>query len=186
MNIYSHPQANEYFSHTVEYMVKKKADSAIVLKRFLIVFLTLIIGGAVCGVTFRYVPPLGAVLIILIAFVIKVLWSMTSFEFEYTIIQGEMTMDKIVGARKRANVCSFLIRNADSIAPYDGKLPNDAYIIDACASPADSDTWCAVYTDEDTKKTALLFSACNKALDIMSYYNKAAVSSERIKDDISA
>ena len=91
-------------------------------------------------------------------------------------------MDAIIGAKKRKNLTSFVIREAEEIAPYKGNAPDGAKLIDASIAPDDPSTWCAVYKACDGNRTALLFSAYDKALDIMSYYNRQAVSNERIKD----
>ena len=181
-NVYSHSTSNDYSINTIEYMVKKKTDSSIRTKRFLIIFLAVVISVAVCALTFRYVPAAGAIVIIFMAGLVKMLWGSTNIEYEYTISQGDMTMDAIIGAKKRKTVASFLIREAESIAKYDGKVPEGAIVINACISPDHPETWCAVYKDEKRRKTALLFSAFNKALDLMAYYNRTATSNERIKD----
>jgi hypothetical protein len=181
MNVYSHSTSNDYALNSIEYLVKKKTDSATRLKRFLIVFVALVIALASCLLISK-IPAAGAIIIILIAYIVKVLWSKTSIEYEYVIIQGEFTMDAIIGAKKRKNLTSFLIREAEKIAPYNGTAPDGAVLINACISPDDPSTWCAVYKDKDGKKTALLFSAYNKSIEIMSYYNKQAVSNESIKD----
>ena len=181
MNVYSHSTSNDYSINTIEYMVKKKTDSSAIIKRIIMI----VVAVAVVASLFYFfweLFALGAVALILIAYVVKMLWGMTSIEYEYTIVQGELTMDKIVGARKRKTIASFLIRNAESIAPYTGELPKDAAVIDASASYDRDDTWVAIYKDDNGKKTALLFSAFNKGLDMMAYYNRSAVSSERIKD----
>ena len=48
MNVYAHSTSNDYALNTIEYMVKKKTDSAIRLKRFLIVFLAIVIAIGAC------------------------------------------------------------------------------------------------------------------------------------------
>lgn len=179
-NVYSHSSTNDYSINTVEYMVKKKTDSKIRLKRFLTVFLILLIAAPIIYLTFSKVPPLGAVVIILVAYFIIISMRATKFEYEYQIVQGELTMDVIIGASKRKNLTSFLIREAESIAPYNGKAPDGAKLIDASISPSDPATWCAVYKDTDGNKTALLFSIQEKALELFKYYNRQATSSESI------
>ncbi len=181
MNVYAHSTSNDYALNSIEYMVKKKTDSATRLKRFLIIFLAVVIAIGACFFVSK-LPAFGAVIVILIAFIVKVLWGNTNVEYEYTIIQGEMTMDAIIGAKKRKTLANAVIRNAESIAPYKNNVPEDATVINACISPDDPSTWCMLYKDEDGKRIALLFSAYDKALDIMTYYNRAATSTERINN----
>jgi hypothetical protein len=185
MSVYEKKASNDYALNAIEYMVKKKPDAAVKRKRALIVLATLVMLGIVFWLI-SLNPYLGAVLIVLVACITKILWTGTNYEFEYNILQGELTMDVIIGAKKRKTLTSFLIREALAIYPYDGKAPEGARVINACISPEDHRTWCAVYNDADGKKTALLFSAYNKALDTIAYYNRAATSTERIKDEFSA
>ena len=179
-NVYSHSSTNDYSINTVEYMVKKKTDGKIRLKRFLIVLIALIVAAPILYITFSKVPPLGAVVIILIAYFIIISMRATKLEYEYQIVQGELTMDVIIGASKRKTLTSFMIREAESIAPYTGKVPEGAKLIDASISPSDPTTWCAVYKDESGNKTALLFSIQEKALELCKYYNRQATSTESI------
>jgi len=182
MNVYSHSTSNDYAINTIEYMVKKKTDSSAIIKRIIMIVAAVALVASLFYF-FWELFALGAVALILVAYVVKMLWGMTSIEYEYCIVQGELTMDKIIGARKRKTIASFLIRNAETIAPYSNNIPKDAAVIDASASYDRPDTWVAVYKDENGKKIALLFSAFNKGLDMMAYYNRAAVSTERIKED---
>ncbi len=185
MNVYSHSTSNDYSLNAVEYMVKKKTDSSAIIKRIVMIIVAIAVVASLFYF-FWHLFALGAVALLLIAYVVKMLWGMTSIEFEYTIVQGELTMDKIIGARKRKTIASLLIRDAESIAPYTGELPKDAAVIDASAHYSRPDTWVAIYKDEKGNKTALIFSAFNKGLDTMAYYNRTAVSSERIKDELNA
>ena len=179
-NVYSHSASNDYSINTLEYMVAKKTDGKLRLRRFLTVLLILLIGAPILYITFSKVPPLGAVVVILIAYFIIISMRATKLEYEYQIVQGELTMDVIIGASKRKSLTSFLIREAESIAPYTGKTPDGAKVIDACISPSDPATWCAVYKDADGNKTALLFSIQEKALELFKYYNRQATSTESI------
>ncbi len=181
MSVYEKRSSNDYALNSIEYLVTKKPDSSVKTKRFLIILATLVLFGGVCA-AISWNPYLGAILILLVVAFFKIMWSSTKYEYEYTILQGELTMDAIIGAKKRKTITSFLIREAESIAPYDGKVPEGAKLINACVHADDKNTWCAVYKNADGEKCALLFAGYNKALDIMSYYNKAATSTERIKD----
>lgn len=185
MNVYSHSTSNDYSLNAIEYMVKKKTDSSDIIKRIIMIVAAIAVVVSIFYF-FWHLFAFGAIALLLIAYVVKILWGFTNVEFEYTIVQGELTMDKIIGARKRKTIASFLIRNAETIAPYTGDLPKDAAVINASASFDRDDTWVAVYKDEKGNKIALLFSAFNKGLDTMAYYNRSAVSTERIKDEIGA
>ncbi len=183
MSVYEKRSSNDYALNSIEYLVKKKPDSSIRTKRLIIILATLLLCVGAFFII-RWNPYLGAILILLIVCFYKILWNTTHYEYEYTILQGELTMDAIIGAKKRKTLTSFLIREAESIAPYDKKIPEGAKLINACIHADDPSTWCAVYKNADGEKCALLFAGYNKALDIMAYYNKTATSTERIKDSI--
>ncbi len=181
MSVYEKRSSNDYALNSIEYLVKKKPDSSVRMKRLLIVLATLLLCVGAFFII-RWNPYLGAILILLIVCFVKILWSGTNIEYEYTILQGELTMDAIIGAKKRKTLTSFLIREAEIIAPYKKELTEGAKLINACVHADDANTWCAVYKNADGEKCALLFAGYNKALDIMAYYNKNATSTERIKD----
>ena len=183
MNVYEKKASNDYALNSIEYLVTKKPDSSIKMKRFIIILATLALFAGVCA-AISWNPYLGAILILLVVAFFKIMWTNTKYEYEYTILQGELTMDAIIGAKKRKTVTSFLIREAESIAPFNGTVPEGAKLIDASVHAKAPNTWCAVYKNADGEKCALLFAGYNKALDIMAYYNKAATSTERIKDSI--
>ena len=174
MNVYSHSSSNDWSLNTAEYLVSKKPDASIKLKRLFIILGALVLAGISCAFVSK-IPALGAVIIVLIAFFVKFFWDYTKIEYEYTIIQGELTMDAIIGAKKRKKIVSFIIRDAEKIAPYKNDAPKDIPLINACASPQNSDTYIAIFKDEKGCRQALLFSAIDKTLEVMSYYNKNAV-----------
>lgn len=60
---------------------------------------------------------LGITITILLGYVAYLAWTYTSIEYEYSFLNGELTIDKIMGQRKRKSVDSFDIKQADIIAP---------------------------------------------------------------------
>lgn len=187
MNVYE-KHKNDYAINNVEYLIKKKSDSKIKLARTGIVFLCLVLSLTLiylCLGPIKF-PALAPVGIILIIYIAKMLWGLTSIEYEYSIVQGEFTMDAIYGARKRRTVAEFVIRQAEKIAPFKNDISSNVNIINACISPSHPNTWYALYKDEKGNKTALLFTAYNKALDLLAYYNRNATDKERIKEDCDA
>ncbi len=187
MNVYE-KYKNDYAINNVEYLIKKKSDGKIKLARTGIVFLCIVLSFALIYLCLGQIkfPAIAPVGIILIIYVAKMLWGLTSIEYEYSIVQGEFTMDAIYGARKRRTVAEFVIREAEKIAPFKNDIPSDVNIINACISPSHPNSWYALYKDANGDKTALLFTAHNKALELMSYYNRIATDKERIKEDFDA
>ena len=187
MNVYE-KYMSDYTLNSVEYLIKKKSDSGIKIKRVGIILLCVVLSLALiylCLGPIKF-PALAPVGIILIIYIAKMLWGFTSIEYEYSIVQGEFTMDAIYGARKRRTVAEFVIREAEKIAPFKNDIASDTTVINACISPSHPNTWYDLYKDGNVNKTALLFTAYNKALDMISYYNRGATDKERIKEEFDA
>lgn len=60
---------------------------------------------------------LGITITILLGYVAYLAWTYTSIEYEYSFLNGELTVDRIMGQRKRKFVDSFDIKQAEIIAP---------------------------------------------------------------------
>lgn len=164
----------DYSSNYTEHLVKRKADKKLALARVLIVLFAIILLGALLIFTFKF-PVYSAVLLILILFAIKMLWGLTSIEYEYLIVSGELSMDKIYSTRKRKHLTEFKISEAESIKPYDEASLDGAKVIFAASSVKDEGVYCAVYKDGHGERTALIFNVSEKSLPMLRYYNKATV-----------
>lgn len=60
---------------------------------------------------------LGLTITILMGYVAYLVWTYTSIEYEYSFLNGELTIDKIMGQRKRKTMDYFDIKKAEVIAP---------------------------------------------------------------------
>ncbi|MBQ7897696.1 MAG: hypothetical protein IJ323_05100 [Clostridia bacterium] len=169
--------SSEYAFNYTEHLVKRGADKNIIIGRALIVLLTLILFGAVVFLTFGPIklPHIVVVAVVLILYIAKLLWGFTSIEYEYLIVSGEMSMDKIYGGRKRVKMTEFNIHDALSIAPLSETRLDGARVIFGATSMKDDDLYCAVYNNADGEKEALIFNVHEKALQMLKYYNKSTV-----------
>ena len=96
----------------VECIIKRKTNISAVLLRILAIFVVLI------GVfTISFLGMLGITITALLIYVTYLCWSYTSIEYEYSFLNGELTVDKIMGQRKRKTVDCFDIKKADVVAP---------------------------------------------------------------------
>ncbi len=164
----------DYSSNYTEHLVRRKADKNLALARALIIIFAVILLGGLLIFTFKF-PVYSAVLLILILFVIKVLWGLTSIEYEYLIVSGELSMDKIYSSKKRKHLTEFKISEAESIKPYAEASLDGAKVIFAASSVKDEGVYCAVYKDKNGERTALVFNVSEKSLPMLRYYNKATV-----------
>ena len=96
----------------VEQIIKRRINASSLLLRIvsvLIVLLSLLMIGRLF--------MLGITISILLIYGTYLIWSYTSVEYEYSFLNGELSIDKILGQRKRKFVKSFEIKNAEVIAP---------------------------------------------------------------------
>ena len=100
---------NEVF---VEQIIKRKMSISGILLRILMILVVLI------GVfTISFLGMLGITITVLLIYVAYLCWTYTSIEYEYSFLNGELTVDKIMGKRKRKTVDCFDIKKADIVAP---------------------------------------------------------------------
>ena len=89
----------------VERIVKRKIDIKGMLLRVLAVVLTVL---SLC--TILFLGMLGVTLTILFAYLTYLVWAYTSVEYEYSFLNTELTIEKIMGQRKRKHVDEFDIK----------------------------------------------------------------------------
>jgi hypothetical protein len=96
----------------VERIIKRKTGGSGIALRLLAVLIVLI---GVFSITF--LGMLGITITVLLGYVAYLCWTYTSVEYEYSFLNGELTIDKIMGQRKRKTIDTFEIKNAEVIAP---------------------------------------------------------------------
>lgn len=101
---------NEVF---VEQIIKRKLSAKGALWRGLSIAIAAVIGL----LAMMLLGMLGVIVDVLLIYLINICWVYTSIEYEYSFLNGELTVDKIIGQRKRKTVDTFDIKNAEVIAP---------------------------------------------------------------------
>ena len=107
----------------------------------------------------------------------------SSLEFEYTIVEGTVTVSEIYGKSTRRVTREFEIRACAVIAPIDdGKLTDfgatDEYF--AISSPEVENIYGAAFDGDKGKKTVVYFEATDEALRIFRAYNPRATVIKKI------
>lgn len=169
--------SSDYAFNYTEYLVKKKADTKIIIQRVAIILVGLILFGVLGFLMLGpvKVPQIGAVALLLIGYVCKVLWSYTQIEYEYLIVSAEMTMDVIYSGKKRRKIAEFKVTTAEAILPYSDAKLDGVKTIFAASHPSDEDVYCAIYKNDNGDREALVFNADERALKMLHYYNKGTV-----------
>ena len=99
----------------VEQIVKRNMSVgglAIRIGSIFLVLVALVIGVPMLGM-------LGITLAVLLGYVVYLAFVYTSVEYEYSMVNGELTIDKILGKRKRKPGEEYNIRNASIFAKAD-------------------------------------------------------------------
>lgn len=175
--------SSDYAFNYTEHLVKRELDKKLVLARIGIILLSFIL---FCGVIFLMfgpvkIPHIAVVAVVLIVYVAMMLWGFTSIEYEYLIVSGTMSMDKIIAGKKRRQIVEFKVPSAEKILPFKDAKLDGLDVIYGVTSPDAEDAYCAVFTTEKGEKKALVFNATKKSLDMLRYYNKNCIVADYIK-----
>lgn len=154
--------------------------SYVLVPLVIIVLLCLIFPGAsgyVIGLSLIVgVPLVGCFLLPKV--IIPATFRYVQIEFEYVIKGGTMTVNHIYGRKTRKEwMAPATVSTFDFIKPYEGEAKEAVNAADIknrifAANEGNPDNYCAVFTNEKGEKTAVVFQATNKALQIMKFLNR--------------
>lgn len=166
-------------SESYEYVVQKKKEGSYKIRRILV-----IIGyGVLCLVGFiaaaaSKLIQLFALAPVLLWIVAYFTWPYFSIEYEYSLIDGNITFSTIYGGRKRKEEFSIRISSFDRVAPFDknriDEITKYGATVEYNAFSSDNapvDPYFALFTDKNGRKCAFFFEATNRSLRILKYYN---------------
>jgi hypothetical protein len=95
----------------VEHLVKRKVGIYNWILRFLAVV------ASVCSVfLFPYLGVFTLTVMFGIIYLCYIVFSNTSIEYEYSFLNGELTIDRILGQRKRKHVATFDLNQTEIVA----------------------------------------------------------------------
>lgn len=149
----------------VECIIKRKTTMSGVLMRLLAILVVLI------GVfTISFLGMLGITITALLIYAAYLCWTYTSIEYEYSFLNGELTVDKIMGQRKRKTVDCFDIKKADVVAPSSSdeviRAAGNAKTIDY-SSGHKSDLLYSIIMNNGKGMIQVLFEPNEKMVDAM-------------------
>lgn len=148
-----------------EYIIKSRITGKSILLRFAAIL------GLFLGLCSFFV--LGVLGITVTALMIYVLWyvfTLTNIEYEYSIVNTDIMIDKIMGQRKRKRVAEYDLKkaevvayaNSEHMAYYKGKANVEDY-----SSRTGSDSVVAVVFPEGAEITELLFEPNERIIEAM-------------------
>lgn len=175
--------SSDYAFNYTEHLVKRRLDGKLILARIAIVLFAIALFFGVLFLIFGpiKIPQITVIAIVLIVFLSMKLWGLTSIEYEYLIVSGTMSMDKIIAGKKRRQMVEFKVPTAEKILPYKDARLDGIDVIYGVTSPYDEDAYCIIFQTEKGDKGALVFNATRKALEMLRYYNKNCVIADYIK-----
>ncbi len=173
---------NEFLPNYVEHIVPLQEKKLILPKKIGIIFAAIFLVFVVLALilTFNAIAGLGAVLLILVAYVIWYLWRFVSIEFEYTVIQGELSFDIVYGRRQRKKYFSTPISKIEKFGKMEnGEVPQaDLQGVErevfCAAKKTNPNTRYALLKDQDGKKVLLYFEITEKAEKVLRFHNSRA------------
>jgi len=174
---------NEFLPNYVEHLVPLEETKQVLPKKLGVVGLGFFLTIALfCLVLFSDLQFLGGLILIFIFGIGALMWYLWRFvavEFEYTILQGEMSFDVIYGRRSRKPLYSAPIRNMEKISsPASPSHAADLAAADktvfAASRMTNPNTRYALVREENGSRTLLYFEITEKAEKSLRFYNAKA------------
>lgn len=155
----------------IEHMVQKKVTAIdqvkmvlLTLAAVLLIFLLMILSANI--------KFLAMILLLAVFGVIWGWWVLLKrfrLEFEYSLTNGVIDVDKIIAKSRRKRVVSVDIHNIEVMAPmksdHTADYPNVPNVIDASVSPEDPGAWFIVFSRENKGLTKLIFNPDDRIID---------------------
>ena len=157
----------------VEQIVKRRISISGILLRMLFIFLTL--AGLM---SMMILGMLGFTIAILLGYATYLVWAYTSVEYEYSFLNGELSVDKIIGQRKRKSIANYVIKEAEIVAPLVSdavvRASGNAIIKDYSTRTNNNDVY-AMIINNSNGKFKVVFEPNEKVLEAMYHVRPAIV-----------
>ena len=159
-----------------EWIVKKKKTAQDIMST-IIIFLTALLLLYLVLIQFSagkliFLVPVEIALIIYVAYL---LWSSLNVEYEYSVTNGDLDIDKIVAKKRRKKLVRVKIRDFEYFAPLDDKHikvaedPSVNRVIDASSDLDSPNVYFAIYFN-NSEKVCLLFEPTDKMIENFADY----------------
>lgn len=148
-----------------EYIIKCRISGKSVLLRCVAIL------GIILGLfSMLLLGVLGLTITALLIYLAWYIFTITNIEYEYSIVNTDILIDKIMGQRKRKRVAEYDLKKADLIAyansehmqVYKGRVKIEDY-----SSKTGNDSVVAVIFPKGSEMTELLFEPNERIIDAM-------------------
>ena len=143
-------------------------------------YLNWVLIGSLCMAKLGMSAPILILLVLSTVILIRCTWKYTQVEWEYTLLDGILILDKIYGKKTRRSVFEGELKQAVLIAPYTEDFMRKAEeklsvkkTIDATASEDTEDGWFLLFEEEGDGLIVLL-EADETMVRIFRQYNARA------------
>ena len=101
-------------------------------------------------------------------------------EYEYSVTNGDLTVDKIIAQRKRKRVVSFDVKDVQAFKRYDPNYYTGRRFDNTLHADAndDGELWCAEFTHKTLGRTLLIFSPDERTLKAIKPFLKRQIALE--------
>ena len=166
----------------IEQIVKRKWSNTDYLK-----VVGVIVGGIVLFIVLNAVgmiigPQIWLMLFTIIAAgIIFLMWYLISnmrVEFEYSVTNGYVVIDKIISRRKRKRMITFESRDVEVMQPYKQELYTQrtfGKVLRLDDANPENDAWCIELTHKDFGQTLVVFSPDERTLAAIKPFLKRQV-----------
>lgn len=109
-------------------------------------------------------------LVVLVGSIYGIYWVVSSrnLEFEYSVTNGDLTVDKIINKKRRKRVISFDVHNTEEMGKYDARRMAQRQVdkvLLASESETGENAWYILIRTAQYGRTLLVFSPNDKVLD---------------------
>ena len=159
----------------VEYMVQKKSTAKDLLLKLsvaagslLLLFIALLLSQVS-----PFLTAFGLIICIGVVYFAYRYIASLDVEYEYTIVNGEMDIDKIIARRKRKRLLTVKLTSFEQFGKF---RPSDHEQVEydsrvySCEDPKGENAWYAVFSHRELGNTLLVFTPNDRMMEALNVY----------------
>ncbi len=158
----------------IEKLVRRKSSAPVIALKALVAA-----GAVMVGVSVLFTPLAGIagpVILIALGWIAWILIRRLNFEFEYSLTNGDLDIDVIIGFKKRKHLLSLRFYEIEFMAPVSARYAdrfadkNIETVYDVASSKASPDRWFLIFRRNGTRGK-LIFEPNERMVRAMHQYN---------------
>lgn len=159
----------------VEYLVKKKnkAVDYLIILGYIVGALVLFFFGTFLGTLSEYLSMVGVFIGVGAIYGAFRLITSRNIEYEYSIVNGEMDVDKIIAKRRRKRLLSLRLTGVEEIGKFEENRFASASFdsrIYCCEDPQKDNSYYMIFHHRDFGHALMVFTPSERMLDAIRVY----------------